>query len=99
MLPVSHSNKMVWAILTTIFCCLVGGIVAIIYSSKSNSLYHSALLTTDDGLRNSLLLQSEEYNKKAGNWILVNIIFGFIAEGGYVILIWAGVVSGLALFA
>ena len=99
MLPISHSNKMVWAILTTIFCCLIGGIMAIIYSSKSNSLYHSALLTTDQGLQNNLLLQSEQYNKKAGNWILVNIIWGFIAGGGFYFLFAAGMLSGLALFA
>ena len=99
MIPVSHSNKMVWAILTTIFCCLVGGIVALIYSSKSNSLYHSALLTTDQGLQNNLLMQSEEYNRKAGTWIWINIIFGFVAEGGLVILFWAGLLGSLALFA
>lgn len=99
MVPIAHSNKMVWAILTTIFCCLIGGIVAIIYSSKSNSLYHSALLTTDSGLQNNLLLQSEEYNKKAGTWIIVNLIFGFLVEGGYIILVAAGVLSGLAFLA
>ena len=99
MVPVSHSNKMVWAIITTIFCCLIGGIVAIVHSSKSNSLYHSALLTSDESMRNALLIQSEEQNKKAKTWIIINLIFGFVAEGGLVILFWAGVLGSLALFA
>lgn len=33
------SNYMVWSILVTIFCCLIGGIVAIVYSSKVNFLW------------------------------------------------------------
>ena len=46
----NHSNRMLWAILSTLFCCLVGGIVAIVHSSKSNSLYNSALLAQDENL-------------------------------------------------
>ena len=91
-----HKNKMVWAVLSTIFCCLLGGIFAIIHSSKSNSLYNSAILTTDDGLRQTLYLQSEEQNRKAGTWILVNIIIGLVGECGYIIMVAAGIFTGLA---
>jgi len=34
-------NLLVWSILTTIFCCLPFGIVAIVYSSKVDSLWAS----------------------------------------------------------
>lgn len=33
------SNNMVWAILTTLLCCLPFGIVAIVKASKVNSLW------------------------------------------------------------
>ena len=88
-----HSNRMVWAILSTIFCCLIGGIVAIIHSSKSNSLYNSALLTTDDNMQQSFYIQSEQENRSAKNWIVASIIFGIIVEGGWVILMLCGVVG------
>ncbi len=35
------SNNMVWAILTTIFCCLPFGIVAIVYASKVDGLWYA----------------------------------------------------------
>lgn len=37
--PVRPNNNLVWAILTTIFCCLPTGIVAIVHASKVNTLY------------------------------------------------------------
>ena len=73
-----HSNKLALSIICTIFCCLIGGIVAIIYSSNSNSLYNSALHATDDDLRYSLYLQSEEKNRTARIWIIVSLAFGVL---------------------
>lgn len=35
------SNNLVWAILSTLFCCLPFGIVAIVYASKVSGLYAS----------------------------------------------------------
>lgn len=35
------SNNMLWAILSTLFCCLPLGIVSIIYASKVNKLYRA----------------------------------------------------------
>lgn len=35
--PASIPNYLVWAILSTLFCCLPAGIVAIIYSSQVNT--------------------------------------------------------------
>lgn len=35
--PANVPNHLVWAILSTLFCCLPAGIVAIIYSSQVNT--------------------------------------------------------------
>ena len=37
--PPKPDNYLVWAILTTILCCLPFGIVSIVYSSKVDKLY------------------------------------------------------------
>ena len=39
--PMRPENNMVWAILSTIFCCLPLGIIAIVFSNKVNTLYNS----------------------------------------------------------
>ena len=39
--PMKPDNYLVWAILSTIFCCLPLGIVSIIYSSKVDSQYNA----------------------------------------------------------
>lgn len=80
-----HQNKMIWAVLVTIFCCLAGGIGAIIYASKSNSAYNSALITNDDAMKQNLYFQSEQNNKTANTWIIVSVIVGLIVNVIYVI--------------
>ncbi len=37
--PVKPDNYLVWAILSTICCCLITGIVSIVYSTKVDGLY------------------------------------------------------------
>lgn len=71
-----HSNKMVLSIICTIFCCLLGGIIAIVYSSKSNNLYNAAMCSNDVALRQSLYYQSVSCNKTATTWIIISIIVG-----------------------
>lgn len=39
--PFPPSNNLVWAILTTLFCCLPFGIMSIINSCKVDSLYNA----------------------------------------------------------
>ena len=90
-----HSNKMVWAVLCTLFCCLVGGIVAIVYSAESNSLYNSALLTLNDQTRQNLYYESEKKNKTAQTWITVSIIFGCIYLIAFMVLWSLGIFAGL----
>lgn len=89
----SHSNKMVMSVLCTLFCCLIGGIIAIVQSSSSNRLYNSALMTSDNGLKQSLFMQSEQKNSSARTWIIISIASGVIAYVVAVILYAAGLLS------
>ena len=39
--PPKPDNYLVWAILTTILCCLPFGIVSIVYATKVDNLYYA----------------------------------------------------------
>ncbi|MGI6222316.1 MAG: CD225/dispanin family protein [Prevotella sp.] len=68
-------NYLVWAILTTICCCLPFGIVSIVYACKVNSLFYS----------NQYEL-AYDASKKAKNWaiaaactgLVVNVVYGLV---------------------
>lgn len=54
------NNNLVWAILVTIFCCLPGGIYAIVRASKVNTLwingqYDEAKKAADDAKKWSII--------------------------------------------
>ena len=61
------SNHMVGAILTTLFCCLIGGIIALIYSSQVNSK-----------LARGDIEGAKSASKTALTWIIVNLVFGLL---------------------
>ena len=65
--PVKVSNHMIPAILTTIFCCLVGGIVSIIYASKVNTR-----------LAQGDIAGAQSASKTALGWIIANVVIGAI---------------------
>ena len=88
-----HNNRMVFAILTTVFCCLISGIIAIVNASKANELYNSALYASDPSLRQSLYMESEARNKKARTWNIVGLVCGLLVVILYIILIVAGVAA------
>ena len=93
-----HSNKLVMAILCTLFCCQIGGIIAIIYSARSNSTYRSAMFSPDDATRQSLYYQSEQENKTAKTWIIVSLCTGLAGVLAYVVygvLVTLGVIAAL----
>lgn len=81
-MPAKPDNYMVWAILSTVFCCLATGIASIIYASKVNEAYaggnyEEALKASKNakmwvliGAGISLLV-----------WILYILIFGFAFFG------------------
>lgn len=60
-------DYMVWAILTTLFCCVPAGIYAIICSSKVDKYYRAG--NTDKAF---------EQSKKTKRWVLISAILGFI---------------------
>ena len=90
-----HSNRMALSIICTLFCCLIGGIIAIIYSSKSNSLYNSAMFSNDDSMKQNLYYQSEASNKTAKTWITISLICGAIYVIAFIILAAIGVLADL----
>lgn len=80
-------NHLVWAILTTLFCCLPFGIVSIVYASQV------------DGRRMSGDLQgARELSEKAKTWAIWAAISGPVAILLYVIFVGglAGLSAGLS---
>ncbi|NQU85073.1 MAG: CD225/dispanin family protein [Mariniphaga sp.] len=76
-------NYLVWAILTTIFCCLPFGIVSIVFAAQVNSKWQAE---DYDGAMNS--------SKNAKIWAWVSFA---VAIGGFIIwslLAVLGVVAG-----
>ena len=61
------NDLLVWSILSTIFCCLVTGIVAIVYSSKVNSLWDSGEHA-----------EAIEAARKAKIWNIVGLVIGLV---------------------
>lgn len=64
---VRPDNYLVWSILVTLLCCLPGGIVALVYSTKTNSAWET-------GDYNS----AYEYSGKAKTWVIVSAVIGFV---------------------
>ena len=67
--PLKPSSHMVWAILTTLFCCLPVGVYSIVLSSKVDSLYNMGDYAG-----------AQEKSNEARNWILVGSIGGFVVQ-------------------
>ena len=61
------SNYLVFSILTTLFCCLPTGIVAIIYSCKVSSLYNE-----------NRMQDAQQASQWALRWNIVSIILGIV---------------------
>ena len=67
--PIKPDNNMVWAILSTLCCCLPLGIVSIIYASRVNGYYYSGNYAA-----------AQEAADKAKNWALYSLIGAVIAN-------------------
>lgn len=80
--PQKPDNYLVWSILTTIFCCMPAGVVAIVYSAKVDSLWNK---NEYKGAR--------EAAKTAKTWCWVS--FG-VAIGLWLIFILLNICLGLA---
>ena len=71
-------NHLVWAILATLFCCLPGGIVSIVYAAQVNGKIAAGDLA---GARDS--------SEKAKKWAMWSAIAGVIVAVLYVVLVMA----------
>ena len=82
---VNVPNHLVAAILTTIFCCLIGGIVSIIYSSQVNTKLAQGDV---EGARAA--------SRKSLGWIIGSICFYFASMLIYLIVYVVLIAIGMA---
>lgn len=71
-------NHLVWAILATLFCCLPGGIVSIVYAAQVNSKIAAGDIA---GARDS--------SDKAKKWAMWSAIAGVVGLVLYFVLVMA----------
>jgi len=76
------SNYLVWAILTTILCCLPFGIVSIVKSTQVNSLWAQGQTAA-----------AQEASAAAKKWAMIAAITGIALNVLAIILFAAGVLS------
>ncbi len=69
-------TNLVWAILSTILCCLPLGVVSIVYASKVDSLWSQGLQA-----------EAVESSKKAKKWAMIGAIAGVVGAILYVIFV------------
>lgn len=79
------NNYLVWAILTTLLCCLPFGIVSIVYSSKVDNYWFAGRQA-----------QAMEAARKAKNWAIASAVSGFVFGILYILLVVFGVVASVA---
>lgn len=65
--PPKPDNYLVWAILTTVLCCLPAGIASIVYSTNVDSKYNRGDYAG-----------AEQASKNARTWAIVSAIVGFV---------------------
>jgi hypothetical protein len=74
---------MVAAVLTTIFCCVIGGVIAMLYAAQVNTK-----------LAQGDIAGAQSAARTAMGWIIANLILGLLIAICYVIQAFA-VVSGV----
>jgi len=79
-------NYLVFAILTTIFCCQILGIVSIVFAAQVNSKWNAG---DYQGALNA--------SKNAKLWAWVSTLSGFIIILGFTLLSIFGVIAGISL--
>jgi L-lactate permease len=78
-------KSLVLPVLVTLCCCLVGGIVAIVYTSQANTA----------GAAGDVAL-AEKNAKTANVWMIVSAVLGVIGAALYMLLMAAGAVAEAA---
>lgn len=74
-----------WPILATIFCCLIGGIISIVYTAKANE----AAVAGDP-------MAYESAKGTAKTWLIVSVVTAFVIFGLQIALMIAGAGMGMA---
>ena len=77
-------NYLVFAILTTVFCCLPTGIPAIVYAAQVNGK-----------LQAGDLAGAQLASKNAKMWCLISLGLGLAITALYNVLIFAGILNGI----
>ncbi len=83
--PQRPPNYLAVAIITTIVCCLIPGIVSIVYATKVNSEY-------DAGNYDA----AEQASKNAKTWAIVAAVAGLVVVIGYVAIFGLAILGGAA---
>lgn len=74
--PPKPSDFMVWAILSTIFCSILFGIISIVYASKVDNLWCAGKYT-----------EAQNAASKARTWFWIAFVFGLLGYIGFAIVI------------
>lgn len=77
---------LVLSVIVTLFCCLVFGIIGIVYASKVDPAWNAGMYD-----------QALEYSRKARNWALAGMLLSIILGIVYVVLVFAGLFSWMSL--
>ena len=79
-------DYLVESILVTLFCCMVFGILGIVYSVQANSAFSSGNIVA-----------ANEFSTKAKQWVTYGFWCGIAVVGVYLFLLMIGVASGISL--
>lgn len=77
--PLKPSNWLWQSILATLFCCIVFGVVGIVYAARVDSLYF-----------NGRYDEAEQAAKKAKMWTLIAVVTGLVYIAVWVSLLLSG---------
>ena len=83
---VKPKDYLVESILVTLFCCMVFGILGIVYSVQANSAFSSGNITA-----------ANEFSAKAKKWVTYGFWCGIAVVGIYAILALMGALSSISL--
>ena len=84
--PLKPESYLVWAILSTVCCCLPFGVVSIVYASKVDGLYRAGLFD-----------EAQRASDEAKKWAIISAVVGFAASALYCIVMFGfGMLGALA---
>ncbi len=73
--PPMPNNYLVWAILVTICCCIVTGVVAIVYASKVSPAYYRGDY-----------MEAQKASERASMWVIISFVLGLIVQPLYTLI-------------